>query len=104
MLKKFAYLLIASVLVVFFINEVAIALKWINQAHNMLSAHMKDVFAGGEIGQTVRHSLSLFLIPVVIAYIPAGIYWVFKRKEMPGLCHIVLTLWVVLATSIAFHA
>ena len=104
MLKQFAYLIIASILAIFFVHELAFVLKYINEAHNMLSTQMRNVFAGGEIGQTIRHVLSLFLIPVIVAYIPAGIYWLFTRKEMPALCHVVWILWIVLATSIALHA
>lgn len=48
-------------------------------------------FAG--IGYIVGSALAAVGIAIVIALIPAGIYWVIKRKRMPGLATTIWVLW-----------
>ena len=101
MFKQGLYILVASILLVVFLPQVHIFLDYIGQAHVFLSKQLSYVFAGGKIGQLIRHSVVLFLVPVIAGFIPGGIYWAVKRSTMPYQAHLIWLLWVMLATAIA---
>lgn len=45
----------------------------------------------------VARALGNVGLAVVVALIPAGIYWLFKRKRMPGLTVAIWVLWGLIA-------
>jgi len=101
MMKQGLYILVASILLVVFLPQVHIFLDYIGQAHTFLTKQLSHVFAGGKIGQLIRHSVVLFVVPVVVGFVPGGIYYVVKRAVMPYQLHVIWVLWVMLATALA---
>ena len=64
----------------------------------VLSAIVGSLFLGirvsspAGIGWVVGYSLGLILISIILCGIPAGIYWLLKRKKMPGFA---ISIWIV---------
>lgn len=101
MLKQSLFVLIASAIVVVFVREIGYVLFMLDGAHFFITEQLAKVFAGGQIGNVIRHSLALFIIPFVIALIPALIYWFATRTNFKYFPHILWVSWIVLATLLA---
>ena len=54
------------------------------------------------IGQFVGGIIACVLIPLVVAVIPVGIYWAWKRKMMPRFYGVAWVLWGLLSLMPAF--
>ena len=101
MLKQLAYLVVASIIAVFFIKEIALLLNYLATGYHFLSDQMTVVFANGVVGRMVRGVIALLAIALIAGLIPQLIYWVIKRKEMPYLYHVIWVAWIMLVTVIA---
>jgi hypothetical protein len=100
MLKTFLGLIVLSILVILFKAQFADLLHMVASLHNMASDKLASLFSGSSAGLLVAHLLSLVIIPILIALIPAFIYWIIYRSEMPHWLVIVWVVWVMLATVI----
>jgi hypothetical protein len=100
MLKSFLGLVVLSILVILFKAQFGDLLHWVAAFHTMASEKFAQLFSGSSAGLLVAHLLSLVLIPIIIGLIPAFIYWVFYRAEMPHWLSVVWVVWVMLATII----
>ena len=56
-----------------------------------------NVLSAAGIGVVVGNALGTVAIAVIIALIPVGIYWLFKRKPMPGLNIVIWSLWALIS-------
>ena len=60
----------------------------------ILALFSDDSGTGGEaFGFVLGSAISLFVITYLLVWIPGGMYWIIKRKKMPGFDN---CLWVVL--------
>ena len=95
-------LIILSILAVFFLPEVRIVLHWIADAHQFLLDKLALLIHGDHTAKIVRLTLALVLVPLIIALIPAFIYWLFKRRMMPNYMAVVWVIWFGLVTILAY--
>lgn len=58
------------------------------------------IFSNGHWGVMVQQVLSLTLVPLCLALIPAGLYWLIKKQPLPYFIPIVWGLWLMLATAL----
>ena len=100
MLKTFLGLIVLSILVILFKGQFADLLHMVASLHNTASEKFASLFSGSSAGLLVAHLLSLVLIPIVIALIPAFVYWLIYKSEMPHWLAVVWVVWVMLATII----
>lgn len=100
MLKTFLGLIVLSILVILFKSQFADVLHWVASMHNLLSDKLVSLFSSSSAGVLVAHLLSLVIIPIIIALIPAFVYWLIYRSEMPNWLAVVWVVWVMLATII----
>lgn len=103
MLKQIIFLIVVSLLAIFFMRDVSVCLVYLGKAHHYLTKELAVVFAGGAVGMMIRQVVVLVVIPVIVGLIPGSIYWVIKRKRMPYLFHIIWIVWLILMTSIILH-
>jgi len=103
MFKHLLYLLGASILAILFIHQVVLLLQFVNSGHAFITTQLSQLFTGGRMGEIARASIALLIIPIVVGFIPGGVYWGMKRKEMPFLYHTIWIVWIILLTSIAMH-
>lgn len=66
--------------------------------------HFGNITTGKGIADAVLIGLVSLAFAIVLAWIPAGIYWLLKRKRMPGLVALAWTLWIVVAVSNEFFS
>ncbi|MDX2164994.1 MAG: hypothetical protein SFW07_06230 [Gammaproteobacteria bacterium] len=100
MLKSFLGLIVLSVLVILFKAQFTDVLHMVAEFHAMASDKLSTLFAGFSAGTLAAHIISLVIIPIVVGLIPAFIYWIFYRTEMPHWIVVVWVVWVMLATII----
>lgn len=98
MLKQSLFVLIASAIVVVFVREIAYVLFFVDGVHYFITEQLAKVFAGGQIGNIIRDSIVLFLIPFIIALIPALIYWAATRTPFKYYMHVLWLSWIIMAT------
>lgn len=56
-----------------------------------------NIFGPAGIGYVIGSALGTVGIAIVISLIPAGMYWLLKRKRMPGLNITIWVLWCLIA-------
>lgn len=95
-------LIVLSVLVIFFTKEIQIVLHWIAQAHDFLLNKLVLLINGDKTAKLIQLSLSLIIIPLVLALIPAFIYWIFKRRMMRDYLAVVWVIWFILVTIVTY--
>ena len=93
MIKQIIAILLFSVLVTIGMSYAQQGLQYVIQAHDWISDLLTQVFSGGQIGNIIRNTITLLTIPVLIALIPALIYWIVKRSWFP---YFIDVLWVIL--------
>ncbi|OGT29852.1 MAG: hypothetical protein A3E87_08910 [Gammaproteobacteria bacterium RIFCSPHIGHO2_12_FULL_35_23] len=98
MVKNIIFLIVASVLVILLANYLNEGLQQIMSFHDLLTGWLSQIFSKSKTGVLLVHLLALFIIPLVIAGIVAGIYWIFKRKSFPIFHEVMWVLWIILAT------
>ena len=103
MVKQSSFLLLSSILCVLFVTQFGFFLHGVTKVHDVLAHGLAIIFSGSHIGLFIKETLSLLIIPVVIALIPGGIYWVVKRKSMPYLMVLVWVAWIMLATVLTIE-
>lgn len=59
------------------------------------------IFSNGVVGHVARQIITLTLTPLVMAGIPALIYWLFTRRALPYFGHIIWGLWLMLVIILA---
>ncbi|MFL0801188.1 MAG: hypothetical protein K6L80_12105 [Agarilytica sp.] len=57
----------------------------------------QSISSAAGIGFVIGMAAGTVGIAAILAFIPAGIYWLFKRKRMPGLNITIWVLWGLIA-------
>ena len=99
MLKQSLIYLILSAVVVFLSVYAKLLFMYMNVLYTYVNQALKPVFGSGFAGEIVRDMVSLMLIPLAIAALPALLYWLIKRKKMPYFIELTWLLWLIFAIS-----
>lgn len=69
-----------------------------------ISAILKGltVYSLAVIGYIIGMALGIVGLSIVVSLIPAGVYWLFKRRRMPGLTLLIWSLWGLATIAILF--
>lgn len=100
MLKHVITIIILSILVIVGMPYVQQGLQLLISGHDWLSDLLKEVFSGGQAGNIIRELIALLAIPVVIACVPAVIYWLAKRAWLPYFMELVWVIWLVQTSAL----
>ena len=103
MIRQIFILLLISIVCVYFMTHITWFMHFIDHLHSIFVKQLSLIFAGGKIGMMVKEVVALVLIPLIIAAIPAIIYWFIKRQHMPYFADILWVTWIMLLTSVALH-
>ncbi|GAB4391680.1 MAG: hypothetical protein Tsb005_02510 [Gammaproteobacteria bacterium] len=98
--KHILYLIIASIAVILAAQFVSHAINLVIYLYNFFAHTLGTIFSGGYVGHIIRQVSSLTLTAIVIAMIPGGLYWLFKRSTMPYLVVIMWAIWLILITAL----
>lgn len=101
MLKQGIIYLILSILVVLFAKYALLFIVYIDMIYTYFEINLTPIFSGNSYGTLIRNVLSLTLLPVIIAGIPALIYRAVKGKgkQMPYFLELAWVLWLIIVLS-----
>jgi hypothetical protein len=99
MLKHSLLYLILSILVVVFAKYVQIIIVYIDLLYVRFTVQLAPFFSNSESGYIIRNVLSLVLIPVILVGIPALIYRMMTKKDLPYFMEITGFLWLIIVLS-----
>lgn len=101
--KHILILLLISIISIIWIKEIAHALHYLMHIYIVLSKMLSRFVIGGYVIAVIRQSIVLMMIPIFIAMIPAGLYWLVKRRIMPYLCETLYVAWFVMVATLALY-
>ena len=99
MLRHILIFLILSLLVVIFAPYVHLVIHYITATLQLINTQISPFFSLTTGGVVLRKTVILILIPIVIAAIPALIYRLIKKKNMPHFIALVWIIWTILVLS-----
>ena len=99
MLKQSVIYLPLSILIVVLANYAHLLVLYIDMFYTFVNIQLAPVFSSSGTGVMIRKVLTLVMIPLVIAAIPALIYRLLKGRHMPYFFHLVWFLWLVIVLS-----
>lgn len=103
MLRHIALLLLLSFALLFLMHPLQWLVGKLYQFELFFAELTGQIFANGLTGRIIRQVITLTLTPLIIASIPAGIYWLLRRHTLPYLSHLVWTIWLMLVLILACH-
>lgn len=95
MLKQALLLLALSVAIIFSMSYAQQAVNLLLDGHAWVSQILTNVFSEGQTGNLLRGLIALIAIPLVVALIPAVIYWMAKRNWFPYFMEVMWIVWLV---------
>lgn len=99
MIKTILIYLLLSIIVVLAARYVHMMLIYIDLAYNYCSLHLFHFLNISAMGRFTHRIITLSLLPVFITAIPALLYWLIKRKNMPHFIAITWLIWLVIVMS-----
>lgn len=99
MLKNSLIYLLATIFVVFFSYLFPYTLHAINQLYSYLYALIIPFFSVDHRGSSLVKIILLVIIPVAIAAIPALLYRLIRKREMPYFLSTVWIVWLIVVFS-----
>ena len=99
MLKQSLIYLILSVVIVLFAAYAHLIIVYIDLFYTLINVKLTPIFSNSPLGMLIREVIALALLPVLVAAIPALIYWAIKGKTMPYFIEMTWLLWLVIVLS-----
>ena len=96
MIKQSLIDLFLSILVVLFAQYIHLFIVYIDVLYTYINLQLAPIFNQSATGVLIRKVLTLTLLPVMIAMIPALIYRAIKGQQMPYLLQTTWLLWLVI--------
>jgi len=103
MFRQALLLIIFSAIAVFFIKEFTVVLHYLYRFYQWLLGYIAPIISNGTLGHLIRGVILLTVIPLIVAGIPAGLYWVINRKPLPIMSHLVWITWILLVAMLSLH-
>lgn len=100
MFKQIAALLLLSVAVILATVYASHGVHWLLSAHDWVANLLTNVFTVGQAGNIARNLIALLSIPMLIALVPAMLFWMLRRHWFPYFMEIVWVVWLVQAGAI----
>jgi hypothetical protein len=100
MLKHFLAIILLALVVILATPYCHMALDALVSAHNWIEDALKDVFSGGKVGNVLKQLIAALTLPLLIALVPAGFYWLAKRSWFPYFMLIVWVVWLIQTSAL----
>jgi hypothetical protein len=94
MTKQFFFILLASLIIVYFGKEFAALLQILGGWQISLSEKLLG-FIPWANRKLIADTCTLILFPFIIALVPAFVYWIVEKKELPHLVNIIWVVWII---------
>ena len=99
MLKQFVIYLSLSILIVVFSKYAHMIVVYIDFFFTYINVKLAPIFSPTGWGLSVRKIITLTLLPIVIAAIPAILYKMIRGKELPYFIAIAWIIWIIIVLS-----
>ena len=99
MFKQGLIYLLLSIIVVLLAKYANLLIIYIDLVYTQINITLVPIFSSSELCVMIRKIVTLVMIPVLIAAIPALVYYAIKRRQMPYFFEITWVLWLVIALS-----
>ncbi len=96
MLKQSIIYLILSILIVVFAQYAHLLMVYAVVFYTYILVQITPIFSGTQYGVLIRNVVSLVLMPVIVAGIPALIYRAIKGQTMPYFIELTWALWLII--------
>jgi len=103
MTKNFTIFFVLSILSVLFLAYLSVSAHFVDAIYVHIYDWLGMFLRGNRISMMVRQVISLILIPLIVAGVPAIVYWFFKKKLMPYFFHVLFGAWLVMITILAMY-
>lgn len=99
MLKQSAIYFLLSFLVIMFAKYAKLFIVYADLFYTYINTLLEPLFGSGFVGEVFRNLVTLVLVPLALAAVPASIYWLIQRKRMPYFIELSWFLWLIIAMS-----
>ncbi len=99
MLKQGLIYLILSIIIVVFSSYAGVLIDYIKTLYGYLDFWLTPIFRISDTGAMIRGTLILVLLPLILTGIPALIYRLLKKKEMPYFMEATWIIWLIIVFS-----
>lgn len=99
MLKQGILYFILSMVIIFFAPYAKLLLAYAGIMYTYVHDAIDPLFGKGMIGDAFQDMCTLLLFPLVLAGLPALLYWMVKRKKMPYFIELTWLIWLIFAMS-----
>jgi hypothetical protein len=99
MLRQALIYFILSILVVAFARFAHMLIVYIDMLYAFINMKLAPIFTHNGLGLTIRKTILLVSIPIIIAAIPALTYRLVKGNDMPYFLELTWCLWLVVVLS-----
>ena len=99
MFKQTVIYLLLSIVVVLFAKFAGLLIVYIDLFYIYLNVKLSLIFSHSELGIMFQKVLTLVLLPICIAAIPALLYRAIKGHHMPYTVELTWILWLVIVLS-----
>lgn len=96
MLKQCLIYLVLSILIVVFAQYAHLLMVYIVTFYTYIMVKITPVFSGTKYGILIRNVVSLALMPIIIAGIPALLYRAIKGQQMPYFIELTWFFWLII--------
>lgn len=98
--KHLILLFLLSLIVVIFKTQLIYVVSWLTSLYFDLVTGLAYIFSMGQIGVILQKAVALFLIPLIIAGVVSGVYYVFRKKHLSKIPMVAWAFWLVLMTIV----
>jgi hypothetical protein len=103
MFRQLIFIIVISALTVVFAAELYGALHYLGAAQNNIIKTVASWLPRSKLMLTISKIIAVILLPLLVSYIAAFIYWLFKRDELPKFKQIIWSLWLISALIFIFY-
>jgi hypothetical protein len=91
--------LLLSIVIVLFAKYAHLLILYIDLLYTYINVRLAPIFSNSHLGIMIRSVLTLVVLPLFLAAIPALIYQVIKKQRMPYFIQITWILWLIIVLS-----
>ena len=99
MLRQSIIYLIISILLIILKKYAKLFLAYIDYFYTTLSTQLSPILTNIGLGNPLQKILLLALVPILITAIPALLYYLIKRKNMPYFFEMTWCIWFIIVLS-----
>lgn len=98
MFKQIAILVILTIIIILTQHYFSVAALALLHAYQFILGHLGAIFSPGTTGTFFRKLIAFLAIPFLVGLILGGLYWIIRKRKLPGLMPIIWGVWLVLTT------